>query len=79
MLLCTISGAINVTGQWRRRAIKKYKMLGEPDITNWIKTDRLRWDGHVARMSGEDSAKRLLDEKQDHTRRTRKSRSQKKK
>lgn len=49
ILLHRIVRVINVNGQWRRRTNKEmYEMSGEPDT----QINRLRWAGHVARMSG---------------------------
>lgn len=43
-------------------------MLGELDIMNWIKINKLRRPGDVAKLSGEDPAKRVSDEELDHGR-----------
>jgi hypothetical protein len=43
-----------VTGEWRRLHNKKlYALYSSPNIIRVIKSRRLRWAGHVARMGGE--------------------------
>jgi hypothetical protein len=40
-----------VTGEWRRLHNKKlYALYSSPDVIRVIKSRRLRWAGHVARM-----------------------------
>jgi hypothetical protein len=40
-----------VTGEWRRLHNKKlYALYSSPNIIRVIKSRRLRWAGHVARM-----------------------------
>jgi hypothetical protein len=42
-----------VTGQWRRLHKKeRYALYSSPNIIRVIKSRRLRWVGHVARMGG---------------------------
>jgi hypothetical protein len=49
-----------VTGEWRRLHIKElYALYSSPTIFQVMKSRRLRWAGHVARM-GERSAYRAL-------------------
>jgi hypothetical protein len=44
-----------VTGEWRRLLKKElYALYSSPDIIRMIKSRRLRWAGHVARMGGEE-------------------------
>lgn len=60
-ILRTIFKAVCVNGEWRKRYnFELYQLYGEPDIVNFIKTGRLRWIGHVERMSDQDPAKRVI-------------------
>jgi hypothetical protein len=46
-----------VTGEWRKLHKQElYNLYSSPDIIRQIKTRRMRWAGHVARM-GEESPK----------------------
>ena len=38
-----------------------YEMLNDCDIINFIKINRLRWAGHVARMDDKEIIKRILN------------------
>jgi hypothetical protein len=43
-----------VTGEWRKLHIKELDILfSSPNIIRHIKSRRMRWTGHVARMGGE--------------------------
>jgi hypothetical protein len=48
-------------GQWRRRYnFELYKLYDEPDLTKYIKINRLHWAGHVMRMSDERITRRVF-------------------
>jgi hypothetical protein len=49
-----------VTGKWRRLHNKKLYALYLPNIIRVIKSRRLRWAGHVARMGERRGAYRAL-------------------
>jgi hypothetical protein len=50
-----------VTGEWRRLHNKElYALYSSPDIIRVIKSRRLRWAGHVARMGERRDAYRAL-------------------
>ena len=52
------------TGEWRRLHNTELKDLyGKPDIIRTIKSRRLRWAGHVARMGDERGVRRILEGK----------------
>ncbi|PSN29085.1 hypothetical protein C0J52_28056, partial [Blattella germanica] len=52
------------TGEWRRLHNTELKDLyEEPDIIRKIKSHRLRWAGHVARMGDERGVRRILEGK----------------
>jgi len=60
-VLRKIFGPICVAGYWRSRANEEVRQLyGELDIVTEIKKGRLRWLGHVERMSEERVVKRTL-------------------
>jgi hypothetical protein len=53
-----------VTGEWRRLHKKElYALYFSPDIIRVIKSRRLRWTGHVARMEERRGAYKVLVEK----------------
>ena len=55
-----IFGPICLAGYWRSRTNEEVRQLyGELDIVTEIKKGRLRWLGHVERMSEERGVKRL--------------------
>lgn len=59
-VLRKIFGAINEQGLWRRRYnFELYQTYKDPDIVTFIKLQRLRWAGHLARMPDNDVTKRL--------------------
>jgi hypothetical protein len=46
-----IFGPIRDTDQWRRRCNEGlYQLHAEPEIVKWIRSERLRWAGHIVRM-----------------------------
>jgi hypothetical protein len=50
-----------VTGEWRRLHNKElHDLYSSPSIIRIIKSRRMRWDGHVARMGEKRNAYRLL-------------------
>jgi hypothetical protein len=50
-----------VTGEWRRIHNKElYALYSSPHITRVIKSKRLRWIGHLARMGESRGAYRIL-------------------
>jgi hypothetical protein len=50
-----------VTGEWRRLHNKElYALYSSPNIIRVIKSRRLRWAGHVARMGERRGAHRAL-------------------
>jgi len=52
------------TGEWRRLHNTELKDLyGKPDIIRTIKSRRLRWAGHVARMGDERGVRKILEGK----------------
>jgi hypothetical protein len=58
-----------VTGEWRRLHNKElYALETSPNIIRVIKSKRLRWAGHVARMGERRGAYRVLVEKPEGTR-----------
>jgi hypothetical protein len=58
-------------GEWRIRYNKElYQLNRLPDITTSIKISRLRWAGHVERMSDEDIHKAIMDCNPEGKRRT---------
>ena len=61
-ILRRIAGPIFENGIWRRRFNREiYEMLNDCDIINFIKINRLRWAGHVARMDDKEIIKRILN------------------
>jgi hypothetical protein len=57
-----------VTGEWRKLHNKLRDLYSSPSIITTIKSRRMRWAGHVARMGEKRNAYRLLVKKpeEDH-------------
>jgi hypothetical protein len=52
---------VEVTGEWRKLHDKElHDLYSSPRITRIIKSGRMRWAGHVARMGEKRNAYRLL-------------------
>ena len=70
-VLRTIYGGVRMDdGTWRRRMNHElHQLLGEPPIVHTVKIGRLRWAGHVARMSDTNPVKMVLDTDPTGTRR----------
>jgi hypothetical protein len=50
-----------VTGEWRKlRNLELHDLYSSPSIIRIIKSRRMRWSGHVARMREKGNAYRLL-------------------
>jgi hypothetical protein len=50
-----------VTGEWRKLQNKElYALYSSPNIIRVMKSRRLRWEGHVARMGARTDAYRVL-------------------
>ena len=49
-----------VTGEWRRLHNELNGLFSSPNIVRVIKSRRMRWAGHVARMGEERGAYRVL-------------------
>jgi Reverse transcriptase (RNA-dependent DNA polymerase) len=62
-VLRTICGGVQMDdGTWRRRMNHElHQLLGEPPIVHTAKIGRLRWAGHVIRMSDDSPVKMVLD------------------
>lgn len=59
-ILRKIYGAVCENGEWRIRKNEEIKILfREPDIVSDIKSNRLRWLGHVERMPEERVVKKV--------------------
>ena len=57
-----IYGPVCIEGEWRTRYNHEiYLLYGEATVTRKIRTQRLRWLGHLARMSEESVAKRVFE------------------
>ena len=61
-ILRAICGPIHENDVWRIRTNRELKdIFGSETIIGTIKADRLRWAGHVARMTDDRTAKKALD------------------
>jgi hypothetical protein len=68
-VLRRIFGRGEVTGEWRRLHNKElYAQYSPPNIIWVIKSRRLKWTGHVARMRERRGAYRVLVKKHDRRR-----------
>ncbi|XP_038116615.1 uncharacterized protein LOC119768902 [Culex quinquefasciatus] len=71
-ILRTIFGGKQVGDRWRRRMnFELYQDYKHADIVKVIKHDRLKWAGHVARMSDERAAKTIFSSEPGRGRRLR--------
>ena len=70
-VLRTIFGGLQIeNGVWRRRMNHELQeLLGELSIVHTAKIGRLRWAGHVVRMSDESPVKMVLETNPSGTRR----------
>ncbi|GFT09949.1 putative endonuclease-reverse transcriptase [Trichonephila clavipes] len=60
-ILRCILGETQVNGLWRRRSnLKLYKIYKQPDIVKFVKLQRLKWVGHLARMNEDRCCKRIF-------------------
>lgn len=61
-VLRRIYGPVCDNGEWRIRYNQElYDLYEDPNISKEIKTGRLRWAGHIQRMSEGDIPKRIMD------------------
>jgi hypothetical protein len=57
---------VEVTGGWRKLHKEElHNLFSSPSIIRMIKSRRMRWAGHVARMLTKRNASRILDGKQE--------------
>ncbi|GFV24582.1 uncharacterized protein TNCV_1914441 [Trichonephila clavipes] len=57
-------------GTWRRRSnLELYQSYKESDIVDFIKIQRIKWAGHVIRMSEDDTTKKVFNAQPIGTRR----------
>ncbi|GFX09943.1 putative endonuclease-reverse transcriptase [Trichonephila clavipes] len=60
-ILRCILGEIQVNGSWRRRSnLELHKIYKQPDIVKFIKLQRLKWAGHLARMNEDRCCKKIF-------------------
>jgi hypothetical protein len=63
-ILRNIFGLIQEKGEWRPRYNQElYQLYRSSDILSTIKSGRLRWAGHIKRMSSSDMPRRILESK----------------
>ncbi|GFX37143.1 putative endonuclease-reverse transcriptase [Trichonephila clavipes] len=54
-------GGIQVNGSWRRRSnLELYKIYKQPVIVKFVKLQRLKWAGHLARMNEDRCCKKIF-------------------
>ena len=49
-----------ITGEWRKLHAELHALYSSPDIFRNLKSRRLRWGGHVARMELSRNAYRIM-------------------
>ncbi|GFV78585.1 putative endonuclease-reverse transcriptase [Trichonephila clavipes] len=50
-----------MNGSWRRRSnLELYKIYKQPDIVKFVKLQRLKWAGHLARMNEDRCCKKIF-------------------
>jgi hypothetical protein len=60
-ILRAIFGPTDENGEWRIKYNNElYTLYKESDIVTYIKTNRLRWAGHVIRLEEQNTARRVL-------------------
>ncbi|GFW72568.1 putative endonuclease-reverse transcriptase [Trichonephila clavipes] len=61
MILRCILGGIQVNGSWRRRSnLELNKIYKQSDIVKFVKLQRFKWDGHLARMNEDRCCKKIF-------------------
>ncbi|GFV36647.1 uncharacterized protein TNCV_1033231 [Trichonephila clavipes] len=60
-ILRFIFGGIQENGRWQRRSNSElYQSNKESDIVNFIKIQRIKWEGHVISMNGDRTTKKVF-------------------
>ncbi|GFU33021.1 uncharacterized transposon-derived protein F52C9.6 [Trichonephila clavipes] len=55
------AGGIQVNGSWRRRSnLELYKIYKQPNVVKFVKSQRLKWAGHLARMNEDRCCKKIF-------------------
>ena len=68
-VLRRILGAVCIDNIWRRRYNKELiQLLGDPDIVSNVRLGRLRWIGHINRMSNNRKVKQIFKSQPQGTR-----------
>ncbi|XP_071043874.1 uncharacterized protein [Parasteatoda tepidariorum] len=68
-ILRSIFGGISKNGTWFRGSnTKLYKAYKEPDVIKFIKIQRIKWAGHIIRMEGSRTTKKVFSDRPTGTR-----------
>ncbi|GFV00090.1 putative endonuclease-reverse transcriptase [Trichonephila clavipes] len=59
-ILCCIHDGIQVNGSWRRFNLELYKIYKQPNIVKFVKVQRFKWTGHLARRNENHCWKKLF-------------------
>ncbi|GFY01748.1 putative endonuclease-reverse transcriptase [Trichonephila clavipes] len=60
-ILCCIFCGIQVEGSWRRRFnLELYKIYKQSDVVKFVKLQRPKWAGHLARMNEDRCCKKIF-------------------
>ncbi|GFU26017.1 uncharacterized protein TNCV_5105021 [Trichonephila clavipes] len=58
-ILRSIFGGIQENGAWRRKSnLELHRAYKESDIVNFVKIQRIKWEGHVSRMNQDRTTKK---------------------
>ncbi|GFY03291.1 uncharacterized transposon-derived protein F52C9.6 [Trichonephila clavipes] len=59
-ILRCILGGIEVNRSWRRYNLEHWKIYKQPDIVKFVKLQRFKWAGHLARINGDPCCKKIF-------------------
>ncbi|GFV44140.1 reverse transcriptase domain-containing protein [Trichonephila clavipes] len=59
-ILCCVREGVQVNGSWRRCYLELFKIYNQSDVVKFVKLQRLKWAGHLARMTKDRCCKKIF-------------------